>query len=91
MAQDDMYDDAGGGEATAAESSKPDKEGAATALLPKSFFPEPPEVGKVCKITVTKIFDDQAQVEYVKSEPKEEEVDEEMEAAPEEPMSDMMA
>ncbi len=41
---EDMYSDAGGEPAAAPEKAKDD--GAATALLPKSFFPDPPEVGK---------------------------------------------
>lgn len=74
---DDLYED--GGEATSAKKS----EGAATALLPTDFFPETPEVGKVCKIRVTRILDDQVEAEYVKDEKKksERESEPEMEMA----------
>ena len=84
-----MYSDAGGEPAVAPEKEK-DAEGA-TALLPKSFFPDPPEVGKTCTIRTTKVFDDQVQVEYVHSEEAPAEEEEDMGTAPEEPMSDMMA
>ena len=84
---DDLYDDAGGEPAAAPEKAK--DEGAATALLPKSFFPDAPEVGKTCTIRTTKVFDDQVQVEYVHSEeapPEEEDM-----GPPAEPMTEEMA
>ena len=66
----DYYDDAG-------EKPMPEKktkdEGESTALLPLDFFPHEPEVGKVCKVRVEKIYDGQASVTYVADEDKEKE------------------
>ncbi len=86
---DDLYDDAGGEPAAAPEKAK--DEGAATALLPKSFFPadKPLEVGNECTVRIEKVFDDQVSVSY--SHSPEQPAEEEEEIAPEEPMSDMMA
>lgn len=64
---DDLYED--GDEASPAKSKD---EGAATALLPKDFFPETPEVGKICKVRVERLTDEQAVVSYVKDEKKSE-------------------
>ncbi len=35
-----------------------------TALLPKSFFPDEPEVGKVCKVEVVHVYEDEVEVKY---------------------------
>jgi hypothetical protein len=37
-------------------------------LLPKSFFPEEPKPGKVCKIRVDSVMEDQVAVSYVSSD-----------------------
>ena len=54
---------------------------AVTALLPRDFFPETPEVGKVCKVRVERLLDEQAEVSYVKDEKKSEPEAPEMEMA----------
>ena len=43
-------------------------EGPQTALLPKSFFPDEPSPGKVCRIAVEQVLEDQVSVRYEKSE-----------------------
>jgi len=65
----DYYDDT----TDSAAPTKPEPktkagDGSESSLLPVSFFPEKPEVGKVCKIKQEKIFSDQVQVSYVKHE-----------------------
>ncbi len=89
----DMYDDSGGADnpGTATKSEKKDK-GAATALLPKSFFPsdKPLEVGNTCTIKIERVLDGQVSVSYSHSA-EEPEVEEEEEIVAEEPMSDLMA
>ncbi len=65
-----MYDDATDSAAAPTEtpSASPDDatdEEGATALLPKSFFPDPPEVGKHCTIETVRVHDDQVEVKYV--------------------------
>jgi hypothetical protein len=73
MAEDsgeDLYSDQGAPPAAApAENADqaPD-EGAQTALLPKSFFPDEPRPGKVCRVRVEQVMDDQVAVSYEKSE-----------------------
>ena len=86
---DDLYDDAGGEPAAAPEKGK--DEGAATALLPKSFFPadKPLEVGNECCVTVEKVYGDQVSVSYSHS-PEQPEEEEDM-GTPTEPMSEEMA
>lgn len=44
-----------------------------TELLPIGFFPETPEPGKVCKIRVEEVYDDQASVSYVHDSDKKDE------------------
>lgn len=73
---DDLYED--GGDSTPAKAKD---DGAQTALLPTDFFPETPEVGKVCKVRVERLLDGQAEVSYVKEEKKESEPEGEMEMA----------
>lgn len=36
-----------------------------TALLPMSFFPNPPEVGKTCKVEVVHVYEDEVEVKYI--------------------------
>lgn len=66
----DLYDDSGSD--SPSESREKREEGAATSLLPKSFFPSDKdlEVGSTCKVRVEKIMDDQVLVSYAKSEEK---------------------
>ena len=82
---DDMYDDAAdsavapSGPEPVADDESVEGEGA-TALLPKSFFPDEPEPGKVCTIRTVRVHDDQVEVEYVPE--GEEEAAEEAPVAP---------
>jgi hypothetical protein len=67
----DYYDDS-------SDRPMPDKkkggdEGESTALLPLDFFPHEPEVGKVCKVRVEKIYEGQASVTYVADKDKDKE------------------
>lgn len=88
----DYYDDSTESESTPAKKTK-SEEGSATALLPLSFFPDKPEVGKVCKIRQEKVFSDQVEVSYVAHDSKESETESEDETASEAPsdMEEMMA
>ena len=91
---EDLYSD-GAPEAAAppeAEAPETDSEGAATALLPKSFFPDGnPEPGKVCTVRVARVMDDQVEVVYEpESAPAEEVVEEEVQAEAPPGMADMM-
>lgn len=48
-----------------------------TALLPKSFFGDKGlEVGKTCKIRVTHVYEEEAEVEYVSDKSKDRDVKE---------------
>lgn len=65
----DLYSDSSEGEPMqsptyGSEGGKEKDEGGGTALLPKAFFPEPPEPGKKCSIRVVSVEDDQVEVEY---------------------------
>ena len=84
----DYYDDTEG-EAKPKPKTKAD-EGAATALLPLTFFPEKPEPGKVCSIRVEKVYNDQASVSYSKKE-EPAETEDEMETESPSEMDAMMA
>jgi hypothetical protein len=47
--------------------SEPENENEATALLDKSFFGQKDlEVGKVCKVRIVHIYEDEVEVAYVK-------------------------
>lgn len=55
------------------EKSEPSK----TALMPKDFFGDKGlEVGKTCKIRVTHIYEDEAEVEYVSHKDKDDKKEE---------------
>lgn len=41
---------------------------AQTALVPKSIFPDPPKVGDVCKFRVTRVLEDEVQIQYENEE-----------------------
>ena len=77
-----------------AETSAEVSEGPETALLPKSFFPDEPAVGKVCQVRVEQVMEDQVSVSYNKSESGYEEggaPPAEAAAAPDEEMQGYMA
>lgn len=46
---------------------KPAEDSENTALLPASFFPHAPEVGKTCKVKVVHVYEDEIEVAYVDS------------------------
>lgn len=49
------------------EKAAKESESENTALLPASFFPHSPEVGKTCKVKVVHVYEDEIEVEYVDS------------------------
>lgn len=92
MASPDYYSDGSdSADMEVAETDKPTENdnGAATALLPKNFFPgdKPLEPGNVCKVKIARVLDDQVEITYVK---KYEEDDEEMKVPEEDEVAEMM-
>lgn len=45
-----------------------EEEGEQTALIDKNVFPEPPQVGDVCKFRVVAVHDNEVELEYVDEE-----------------------
>lgn len=88
----DLYGDTGSpAEVPAeAESGEEVSEGPQTALIPKSFFPDEPTVGKVCKIRVEQVMEDQVSVSYDKSEPGAEDAEQAAPATADEEMQSYM-
>lgn len=66
----DLYSDTNEGDPVESPSYGGDdsQESEGTALLPKSFFPEPPKPGKTCSVRVVSVQDDQVEVEYAHDE-----------------------
>jgi hypothetical protein len=52
-----------------------------TALLPKSFFPDSKEVepGKICKVRVERVLEDEVEVSYVRKDKDDEDDEDETE------------